>query len=105
LTWKRPTPLHAEDFQLINPAGIAISKVTYMSDLASNRIQYHVFEPISDIDVRHSGKLATLRYQSRLQITVDGQTSPPGTFWHTDVYVRRDGRWQVVWSQATQSLA
>ena len=25
-----------------------------------------------------------------------------GMFWHTDVYEIRDGRWQAVWSQATQ---
>ena len=23
-------------------------------------------------------------------------------FWHTDIYELRDGRWQVVWSQATR---
>ena len=23
-----------------------------------------------------------------------------GTIWHTDLYEKRDGQWQIVWSQA-----
>jgi hypothetical protein len=30
-----------------------------------------------------------------------GQRTPLRSFWHTDVYEKRNGRWQVVWSQAT----
>jgi hypothetical protein len=46
---------------------------------------------------------AVLRYQAELRITVKAiPDAPTGRFWHTDVYERRDGAWQVVWSQATQ---
>ncbi|HYJ13439.1 MAG TPA: nuclear transport factor 2 family protein [Thermomicrobiales bacterium] len=96
--------LHADDFQLIDPAGASISKTAYLGDLASNWIHYHVFEPVSEIAIHQTGDLAVLRYQSRIQVTINGETSPPGTYWHTDVYVRRDDRWQVVWSQATNIL-
>ena len=37
----------------------------------------------------------------RAQAVVAGQRTPLRSFWHTDVYEKRDGRWQVVWSQAT----
>lgn len=94
-------PLHAENFQLINPMGVSLSKDDYLGALESGRIHYQVFAPISDITVHCTGDLAALRYQSRIQITVDGVTGPEGTYWHTDIYIRREGRWQVIWSQAT----
>jgi len=32
----------------------------------------------------------------------DGTRSRSGRYWHTDLYERRDGQWQVVWSHATE---
>jgi hypothetical protein len=46
--------------------------------------------------------MAVIRYQSHLQIIVGGNKSPLGRFWHTDSYEKQSGRWQVVWSQATE---
>jgi hypothetical protein len=31
-----------------------------------------------------------------------GEPMELARYWHMDVYEQRDGRWQVVWSQATQ---
>jgi len=36
-----------------------------------------------------------------MAFTVDGSTTPRRSLWHTDLYERRGGRWQVVWSHAT----
>ena len=44
---------------------------------------------------------ALIRYRSRLHMSVDGAEGALRQYWHTDAYERRDGRWQVVWSQAT----
>ena len=38
---------------------------------------------------------------SQLEIVVQGNHIPRQRYWHTDLYERREGRWQVVWSQAT----
>ena len=93
--------LHADDFQLINPAGGALSKEQYLGGIASGDIQYHLWEPES-IAVRVQGQIAILRYQAQLEISVNRQRAALRRFWHTDSYELRDGRWQVVWSQATE---
>jgi ketosteroid isomerase-like protein len=93
--------LHADDFQLINPRGQSLSKEQYLGDIASGQIDYLMWEPESTIDVRVHGDAAVIRYQSRLEIVVEGEKVPLQRYWHTDNYEKRNGRWQVVWSQAT----
>jgi hypothetical protein len=94
--------LHADDFQLINPLGGSLSKSEYLSAVASGDIDYTAWEP-GTIDVKVYGDAAVIRYQAQLQIKVRAlPDAPSGRFWHTDLYEKRDGRWQVVWSQATQ---
>ena len=92
--------LHADDFQLINPLGGSLSREQYLGGIAAGDIDYRVWEPGS-IEVRLYGEAALIRYQSQLEIVVQGQHVPLRNYWHTDLYERRDGRWQVVWSQAT----
>ena len=53
------------------------------------------------IQVRLYGDAAVIRYQSELEIVVGGERVPRGRYWHTDSYEKRDGQWQIVWSQAT----
>lgn len=93
--------LHADDFQLINPRGESLSKEQYLEGIASGQLDYLVWEPESEIEVRLYGRGAVIRYRSRLEIVVEGQKVPLGRYWHTDSYEKRNGRWQVVWSQAT----
>jgi len=93
--------LHAEDFQLITPFGDALSKEEYLGTVESGDIDYVVWKPEA-IDVRVSGEMAVLRYSSRIEIVVGGRRLPPGDYWHTDYYEKRNGRWQAVWSQATE---
>jgi hypothetical protein len=45
--------------------------------------------------------MTVIRYRSQLEIVVGGQRTSRRPYWHTDAYEKRDGRWQVVWSQAT----
>ena len=92
--------LHADDFQLINPRGGSLSKEQYLAGIASGQLDYLVWEPES-IEVRLYGEAAVIRYQSQLEIVVQGQKVPRQRYWHTDTYEKRNGRWQVVWSQAT----
>jgi hypothetical protein len=93
--------LHADDFQLVNPLGETLSKEQYLGGVASGEIDYLVWEPES-IEVRLYGMAALIRYRSQLEIVVRGQKVPIRRYWHTDSYEKRGGRWQVVWSQATE---
>ncbi|HET8632122.1 MAG TPA: ester cyclase [Thermomicrobiales bacterium] len=93
--------LHADDFQLINPAGATLTKEQYLGGVASGEIDYRVLEPDSALDVRLYGAVALVRYRSRLEIVVVGRLVPLRRYWHTDSYEKRDGRWQSVWSQCT----
>jgi hypothetical protein len=92
---------HADDYQLVTPGGDALSKPDYLGAVASGAIDYRVWEPDSPIEVRLYGHGAVIRYRSRIEIVVSGREIS-GRYWHTDSYEKRDGRWQVVWSQATE---
>ena len=93
--------IHADDFQLINPFGGAISKEQYLGGISSGEIDYLIWEP-GAIDVRLYGPAAVIRYRSELEIVAFGQRIARRPYWHTDLYEKREGRWQVVWSHATE---
>ena len=93
--------LHSDDYQLITPNGQTISKHDYIGGIASGDLVYSVFKPASDIAVRLFGSAAAVRYQARIEIRFSDQRDS-GVFWHTDIYEKRNGRWQAVWSQATR---
>ena len=92
--------LHADDFQLINPLGGALSKDQYLGGISSGQIRYLYWEPEA-IAVRVYGGAAVIRYQSELEIVVQGRHIPRQRYWHTDLYERHGSQWQVVWSHAT----
>ena len=92
--------LHADDFQLVNPSGATLSKDQYLGQIASGELDYVLWES-GPMEVRRYGDAAVLRYQAQAQAVFAGQKTPVRRFWHTDVYERRNGRWQAVWSQAT----
>jgi ketosteroid isomerase-like protein len=92
--------LHAADFQLVHPHGGILSKEEYLGGIASGEIDYRQFERVSDIRVIMAGDLAVIRYQSQIDIAVQGQPEFIRC-WHTDCYRRAGSGWQVVWSQAT----
>jgi Domain of unknown function (DUF4440) len=92
--------LHATEFQLITPIGMALSKNDYLGAIASGQIKYLAWEP-GPIAVRHHHSHAVIRYRARLEVVFGGHKVAPGDYWHTDTYEHRDGQWMVVWSQAT----
>jgi hypothetical protein len=92
--------LHAAEFQLITPIGMALSKNDYLGAIASGQIKYLAWEP-GRIAVRYHHSHAVIRYRARLEVVFGGHKVAPGDYWHTDTYEHRDGQWVVVWSQAT----
>lgn len=91
---------HAEDFQLINPYGQTSTKAGYIGAIRTGRLDYVRWDP-GEIMVRRYANAAVIRYQSMLEVTVNGEHAPARAHWHFDLYERRNGRWVVVWSQAT----
>ena len=95
--------LHADDYQLINPMGGVLSKQEYLGLIASGDIDYLEWEP-ETIEVKVFGSAAIIRYRAPLRIVVKAApNAPSGRFWFTDLYEKRNGQWQIVWSQATQT--
>ena len=94
--------LHAPDYQLITPGGAALSKEAYLGQVADGSLDYRRFEPDGEIMVRILGPAAgVLRYRVAIEVAfADGEDADQ--FWHTDVYERREGGWQAVWSHATR---
>jgi ketosteroid isomerase-like protein len=91
----------ADDFEVIDPAGDAIARDDYLAAVDAGVIDYRAFTPTSPIDVRLHGDAAALRYQVHFDIVVGGELHLIHEGWITELYVRRDGDWQVVWEQAT----
>jgi hypothetical protein len=86
--------LHADDFELINPTGDVVSREAYLD--SGEAFAYTVWKPVSPIRVRVYGDAAVIRYESDIEIH-----GTRGHDWHTDLYEKRAGRWQIVWSQTT----
>lgn len=93
--------LHADDFQLVPPPGIPLSRAEYLAAVAAGAIDYRTFDPVSELQVRVYGQAAAIRYLSRIDVAVAGLGEFATQAWHTYVYEKREGRWQAVWEQAT----
>jgi hypothetical protein len=92
--------LTAPDFQLINPAGAALSRDDFLGGVEAGAIDFLSLDTISPIAVRMSGASATLRCKTRFDLVVGG-THLTHDAWTTALYEHRDGRWQIVWGQTT----
>ncbi|MFG1785338.1 nuclear transport factor 2 family protein [Rhodococcus oryzae] len=96
--------MHGIDFQLITPVGAALTRDEYLGAIAAGQIDYLLWEP-GEIEVRLLGDAAILRYRATLEVVFGGYRVPRTSYWHTDSYEFRDGRWQAIWSQATEIQA
>src|SRR5437868_14060275 len=64
--------LHADDFQLINPAGSPLTKREYLDSLRSGQLDYVAWEP-GDIAVRLYGRAAVIRYRDKkFEVALEG---------------------------------
>ncbi len=93
--------LHADDYQLITPGGMRMSKAAYLDAIADGTLRYTRFEPDGEVQVRAWGSAAALRYEVDIAVVHNG-TEYLDRCWHTDIYELRDGRWMAVWSHATR---
>ena len=98
----RAAALHADDFQLVTPSGRALSKDEYLEAVRTHDIIDYATWEAGEIGVRLFGDAAALRYSAEMSFIVDEVPTPRRRTWHMDLYERRESRWQVVWSQATE---
>jgi hypothetical protein len=89
--------LHAEEYQLVTPAGNVIPRRAYL-DLIRAEPFYAAWDTVSEVQVRRAEDMAVVRYKARLKFPSGRVVS----CWHTDTYERRSVGWQAVWSQATE---
>jgi hypothetical protein len=93
--------LHADDFELITPSGFVYSKDSYMDEIQSGVLDYRVWNP-AEIKVRLYGNEAVIRYEDTgFEVLERGKLVWSGGVRHTDLYEKRNGQWQVVWSHAS----
>ena len=93
--------IYADDFQLITPLGAVFSKNEYLGAVEAGVLRYSVLELDSPLQVRVYGDVALVRYRTQIEIEVQGQRYSRSPYWFTDAYEKRDGQWQIVWSQGT----
>lgn len=94
--------LHANDFQVVNPAGQELNRDDYINGIAMGFIEYRSWEPQGRIQVIPYGDAAVLRYKVAVEVAVQGEAQPPQTFWQLEVYEKRRDGWQSVFSQSTR---
>ena len=88
--------LHAPEYELITPAGRVFSRTRYLEAIA--REPFYEGWEVADMAFRISAAMAVLRYKAKLRFPSGREV----LCWHTDVYEKRVGQWQAVWSQATE---
>jgi hypothetical protein len=91
--------LLAPDFQLIDVLGESETRGGYLANLRGV-IDFVTLRPVSPIKVRVDGDTAVARFQATF-VVVAGPDRLKHRGWFTDVLERRDGRWQLIWSQTT----
>jgi len=90
----------ADDYTFINPQGAFVTRAERLANFASGNTNVGVIDDEREITVRVIGDMAIVQNLSTLRGTFSGQptaTDLRGTF----VWVRRNGRWQLVTNQLT----
>lgn len=93
--------LHAADFELVNPYVEVYSRAEYLSQIMSGQLNYTVWEP-GEMSVRAYPSAAVIRYEDKeFEAEFDGKVASRGRLYHADLYEKREGQWQIVWSHAS----
>jgi ketosteroid isomerase-like protein len=90
----------ADDIVSTDPSGRVTDKAQDKKDFSSGDLKFQSLET-SDLKVRVYGNTAVATGTSTLKGTYKGQDIS-GTYRFTDTWVKRNGKWQVVATQATK---
>jgi ketosteroid isomerase-like protein len=90
-----------DDWTVTHANGTTDSKAKYLADLRSGARKFSGPVTVSDFVVRAYGDTAVAAGSSQSTVTLNGQ--PQGGALHfTRVYVKRNGAWRMIVTQATQ---
>ncbi len=92
--------LLGDDLIYTHSSAAVDSKASYLESLTSGRVTYKVIKP-SDLKVSVYGTTAIITGQAHMTVDANGQAID-NTLRFTDVWVQRDGRWQMVAWQSTR---
>ena len=92
--------LLADDHIFTNPLGVVQTKAQRLAEIQSGSRKLELFS-ITDVQVRVYGDTAVVTSRAMLKGQRQGQDIS-GQFRGIDVYVKKQGRWQVVAAQATR---
>jgi len=90
----------ADDHIFTNPLGVVQTKAQRLAEIQSGSRKLEVFS-VTDVQVRVYGDTAVVTSRAMLKGQRQGQDIS-GQFRGIDVYVKKQGRWQVVAAQATR---
>lgn len=60
--------LHADDYELVTPLGVVLSKERYLGAVAGGDLHYLVWDVESPMEVRMYSEVALIRYQADIKI-------------------------------------
>ena len=89
----------SDDWVIIDPDGGFIDKARFLGVIKSGMLSHQLMES-EDLQVRNYGDNAVLTALTRTKAKFAGQEIATQER-ATDVFVKRDGRWQCVFSQLT----
>ncbi len=89
----------AEDFRQIDNDGDLSNKETFVKNLVSPKLEIDPYT-VEDFDVRVYGNVALLSGRTSMKGRYDGKPFA-GSYRYIDVYIRKDGKWQIVSVQIT----
>jgi Domain of unknown function (DUF4440) len=95
----RADQLLAPDFQQIDVLGATESRADYLATIGGG-VDFVTLKPVSPIKVRLYGNAAIARFQAAFDV-VAGPDRVKHRGWTTGLFERRQGKWQLVWSQTT----
>ena len=92
--------LYASEYLFTDPFGAVVTRDQDIANVKSGDFVLKSFE-ISDVKVRVYGDVGVMTGLNRSQASFKGADAS-GDYRFTDVFVKRDGRWQVITSHLTR---
>lgn len=92
--------LLGDDLVYTHSSAAVDSKASYLESLTSGRVTYKVIKP-TDLQVRVFGDIAVIHGVAAMNVDANGQAMV-NTLRFTDIWARRDGRWQMIAWQSTR---
>lgn len=98
--YKALAALLADDLVYTHSSAAVDSKASYLESLTSGRVTYKTIQP-RDLKVRVYGDLAIINGEATMSVDANGEAIN-NTLRFTDVWVKRNGQWQMTAWQSTR---